>query len=161
MRKQLPEALDLISRALKAGHAFSGAMRLVADEFDDPLGPEFAETMDEINFGISVAEALKNLARRVDFSEINYFVVGVILQRETGGKEERFKTDPLADITEKNSTGKRPGIQPTGHNAGDFSTDMAGFIADGHCTQQREKKTMSDTRQDTAHNQHFVTSMIN
>ena len=97
MQKQLPEALDLISRALKAGHAFSGAMRLVADEFDAPLGPEFAETMDEINFGVSVAEALKNLARRVDFSEINYFVVGVILQRETGGNLSELM-DTLATL---------------------------------------------------------------
>ncbi|MGD8765011.1 MAG: type II secretion system F family protein [Desulfobacteraceae bacterium] len=105
MRKQMVEALDLISRALKAGHAFTGGLRLAADEFDDPLGPEFAETLDEINFGVSVPEALKNLARRMDCSEIKYFVVGVILQRETGGNlaelmdtlanliRERFKFD--------------------------------------------------------------------
>jgi tight adherence protein B len=97
MQKQLPEALDLISRALKAGHAFAGGMRLVADEFDDPIGPEFAETLDEINFGVSVSEALKNLARRVDFSEINYFVVGVILQRETGGNLAELM-DTLASL---------------------------------------------------------------
>jgi tight adherence protein B len=105
MRMQMVEALDLISRALKAGHAFTGGLRLAADEFDDPLGPEFAETLDEINFGVSVPEALKNLARRVDCSEMKYFVVGVILQRETGGNlaelmdtlakliRERFKFD--------------------------------------------------------------------
>ena len=85
LRKQLPQALDLIARALKAGHAFAGGLRLAADEFDDPLGPEFAETLDEINFGISVPQALKNMAKRMDCSEIKYFVVGVILQRETGG----------------------------------------------------------------------------
>ena len=85
MRKQLPEALDLIARALKAGHAFTGAMRLAGDEFDDPLGPEFAETMDEINFGVSVPVALKHLAERIDCAEIRYFVVAVVLQRETGG----------------------------------------------------------------------------
>ena len=85
LRKQLPEALDLISRALKAGHAFTGGMRLAADEFDDPVGPEFAEVLDEINFGVSVSVALKNLAQRMDCSEIKYFVIGVILQRETGG----------------------------------------------------------------------------
>jgi tight adherence protein B len=105
MRKQMVEALDLISRALKAGHAFTGGLRLAADEFDDPLGPEFAETLDEINFGVSLPVALKNLARRVDCSEMKYFVVGVILQRETGGNlaelmdtlanlmRERFKFD--------------------------------------------------------------------
>jgi tight adherence protein B len=104
-RKQLPEGLDLISRALKAGHAFTGGIKLVADEFDDPLGPEFAEMLEEINFGVSTSEALKNLAKRLDSSEVKYFVVGVILQRETGGNlaelmdtlsnliRERFKFD--------------------------------------------------------------------
>jgi tight adherence protein B len=84
-KTQMPEALELISRALKAGHALTGAMRLAADEFEDPLGPEFAETLDEINFGVSVPEALKNLSKRIDIPEIKYFVVGIILQRETGG----------------------------------------------------------------------------
>ncbi len=105
MRKQMVEALDLISRALKAGHAFTSGLKLAADEFDDPLGPEFTETLDEINFGVSVPAALINLAKRVDCSEMKYFVVGVILQRETGGNlaelmdtlanliRERFKFD--------------------------------------------------------------------
>ncbi|MEJ2731580.1 MAG: type II secretion system F family protein [Deltaproteobacteria bacterium] len=84
-KRQLPEALDLMARALKAGHAFTNGMKLAADEFDDPLGPEFAEALDEINFGISVPNALRNLAKRIDCPEIRYFVVGVILQRETGG----------------------------------------------------------------------------
>lgn len=84
-KRQLPEALDLMARALKAGHAFSNGMKLAADEFDDPLGPEFAEALDEINFGVTVPDALRNMTRRIDCSEIRYFVVGVILQRETGG----------------------------------------------------------------------------
>jgi tight adherence protein B len=84
-KRQLPEALDLMARALKAGHAFTNGMRLAADEYDDPLGPEFAETLDEINFGLSVPDALINLAKRIDCSEIKYFVVAVTLQRETGG----------------------------------------------------------------------------
>ena len=84
-KKQLPEALDLMSRALKAGHAFTNGLKLAADEFNDPLGPEFAEVLDEINFGVSVSNALRNLAKRVQCPEIKYFVVGVILQRETGG----------------------------------------------------------------------------
>jgi tight adherence protein B len=84
-KKQLPEGLDLIARALRAGHSFTGAMKLAADEFDDPLGPEFNDTLSEINFGVSVQEALKNLAKQFDFEEMRYFVTGVILQRETGG----------------------------------------------------------------------------
>jgi tight adherence protein B len=83
--KQLPDGLGLIARALRAGHAFASGMKLAAEEFGDPLGPEFEETLDEINFGVSVADALKNLAVRVDCPDLRFFVVSVILQRETGG----------------------------------------------------------------------------
>ncbi len=82
---QLPEALDLMARSLRAGHAFSTGMKLASDEFDDPLGSEFGITLDEINFGLGVDEALKNLVGRVDCPDLNYFAVSVILQRETGG----------------------------------------------------------------------------
>jgi len=104
-KKQMPDGLDLFARALKAGHAFSGCISLAAEEFDDPLGSEFSEMLDEINFGVSVPEALKNLTKRVECEEINFFAMGVILQRETGGNlaeliqtlanliRERFKFD--------------------------------------------------------------------
>jgi tight adherence protein B len=84
-QRQLPEGLELVARSLKAGHAFPSAMRLAADEFDDPLGTEFNETLNEINFGVSVGDALKNLANRIDCPDLKYFVISVILQRETGG----------------------------------------------------------------------------
>jgi tight adherence protein B len=84
-KRQMPDGLDLVARALKAGHAFSGGLSLAAQEFDDPLGTEFSEMLDEINFGVSVPEALKNLTTRVECEEIKYFAMGVILQRETGG----------------------------------------------------------------------------
>ena len=83
--KQLPEGLGLIARALRAGHAFTSGMKLASEEFGDPLGPEFDEALDEINFGVSVTEALKNLVHRVDCPDLTFFVVSVILQRETGG----------------------------------------------------------------------------
>jgi len=83
--KQLPEALDMIASSLKAGHAFSTGMRLVADEFDDPLGPEFDIVLDEINFGVGVADALHKMSERVACEDLNFFVVAVVLQRETGG----------------------------------------------------------------------------
>ena len=70
---------------MRAGHAFTSGMKLATEEFGDPLGPEFEETLDEINFGVSVPEALKNLAHRVDCPDLRFFVVSVILQRETGG----------------------------------------------------------------------------
>lgn len=83
--RQLPDALELVARALKAGHAFSSGMQLAADEFDDPLGTEFQNTLDEINFGASVSDALKNLSIRVECPDLRYFIVSVIVQRETGG----------------------------------------------------------------------------
>ena len=84
-QRQLPEGLELIARSLKAGHAFPSSMKMVSDEFDDPLGPEFDITLHEINFGVNVPDALKNLAKRVDCPDLKYFVISVILQRETGG----------------------------------------------------------------------------
>lgn len=82
---QLPEALDLIARSLKAGHAFAGGLRIVADEMNDPAGTEFGTTLDEVNFGVDIREALKNLSLRMDCEDLKYFVVAVIIQRETGG----------------------------------------------------------------------------
>lgn len=84
-RKQLPEAIELIGRALRAGHAFTSGMRLAADQFEEPLGPEFDETLDEVNYGVSVPDGLRNLALRVDCPDLKYFVVSVILQQQTGG----------------------------------------------------------------------------
>ena len=83
--KQLPEALELIARSLRAGHAFSSGMKVAVDNFGDPLGPEFAQALDEINFGNPVADALRHLAYRIDCAEVKFFVVAVIMQRETGG----------------------------------------------------------------------------
>jgi tight adherence protein B len=84
-QEQLPEGLDLIARSLKAGHAFTSGMRLAADEFPDPLGTEFQECLEEINFGVSVHQALKGLSERMVCAEVKFFVVAVILQRDTGG----------------------------------------------------------------------------
>ncbi|MEN8212064.1 MAG: type II secretion system F family protein, partial [Thermodesulfobacteriota bacterium] len=109
-QSQLHEALDLVARALRAGHSFTSSMKLAADEFGDPLGTEFETTLDEINFGVSVPDALKGLTERIDCSEVKYFVIAVIIQRETGGNlaelieslahiiRERFKFDGKVKI---------------------------------------------------------------
>ncbi len=83
--RQLPDALELVARSLKAGHAFAGGLQLVAEEFGDPMGVEFGKTLDEINFGVAVPDALMNLTQRVDCEDLRFFVVAVIVQRETGG----------------------------------------------------------------------------
>lgn len=99
-RTQLPEALELMARALQAGHALSGSMKLAADEFSDPLSTEFAETLDEVNFGVDMPRALTSLTNRIDCPEVRYFVVALILQRETGGNLAEL-LEKLAEIMRK------------------------------------------------------------
>lgn len=105
--EQLPETLDLVSRALKAGHAFNGGLKMVADEFADPVGTEFGKTVDEINFGVSVEDALKNLSSRVDSQDLRFFIISVLIQRETGGN--------LAEILEKIASLIRARFKLFGH----------------------------------------------
>ena len=83
--QQLPDALDLIGRALRAGHAFPTALSMVGNEMRDPLAGEFATAFDEVNFGIAMQDALMNLATRVPSTDLRYFVIAVTIQRETGG----------------------------------------------------------------------------
>lgn len=83
--RQLPDALDLVARSLRAGHAFSGGLQMVGQEFPDPIGPEFAKTFAEVNFGVSIMDALKNLTRRIDCTDLKFFAISVIIQRESGG----------------------------------------------------------------------------
>ena len=83
--RQLPEALDLMARALRAGHAFSVGMKMVGDEFPDPIGPEFSRTVEEISFGIDVPAAMNNLNERVISTDLKFFITALVVQRETGG----------------------------------------------------------------------------
>ena len=83
--EQFPEALDLISRALKAGHAFATGLKMAADELPEPVGPEFRKTFDEQNFGLPLKDALENLTFRVPLLDVRFFATAVLIQRETGG----------------------------------------------------------------------------
>ncbi|HUF82170.1 MAG TPA: type II secretion system F family protein [Burkholderiales bacterium] len=83
--EQFPEALDLISRALKAGHAFATGLKMVADEMAEPVGPEFRKTFDEQNFGLPLKDALDNLSHRIPSLDVRFFSTAVLIQRETGG----------------------------------------------------------------------------
>lgn len=85
LEQQLPDALDLMSRALKAGHALPSALQMVGDEAQDPIAVEFGIVHDEINYGVAVPTALMNLAQRVPSTDIRYFVIAVLIQRESGG----------------------------------------------------------------------------
>jgi len=83
--EQFPEGLDLISRALKAGHAFATGLKMVADEMPEPVGPEFRKTFDEQNFGLPMKDSLDNLSFRIPLLDVRFFATAVLIQRETGG----------------------------------------------------------------------------
>ncbi len=85
MEQQLPETLDLIGRALRAGHALPSGLKMAGEELPEPLAAEFRITHDEINFGVSMQQALNNLGERVPLTDMRYFVVAVLIQREAGG----------------------------------------------------------------------------
>ena len=104
---QLPEALDLIARSLKAGHAFSSGLRLISEEMEDPVGFEFEKTLNEVNFGVSTQDALVNLTSRIPLDDLRFFVISVILQRETGGN--------LAEILENLARLIRERFKLNGH----------------------------------------------
>jgi tight adherence protein B len=85
IEQQLPDALDLMARAMTAGHAFPSALQMVGSEMPEPIAAEFRIVFDEINYGISAQEALINLTVRVPSTDLSYFVIAVLIQRETGG----------------------------------------------------------------------------
>jgi tight adherence protein B len=91
--EQLPEALDLVSRALSAGHAFSEALHMVSCEMPEPIATEFRKTYEEQNLGLSIKLALENLTQRMPLLDLKMCVTAVLIQRETGGN--------LAEILEK------------------------------------------------------------
>ena len=82
---KLPETLDYIARALRAGHSLTSAIGMVSKEFPDPIGHEFKTVFDEIGFGIPFKEAIGHLADRVQSNDLNFFVISLMIQHETGG----------------------------------------------------------------------------
>jgi tight adherence protein B len=100
---QLPEALDLLARAMKSGHALTSGLALIAEEIDDPIKGEFAATVDEINLGLTTKEAIENLCERVPLPDLRFFAISILVQKETGGN--------IAEILEKISQLIRERIQ--------------------------------------------------
>jgi tight adherence protein B len=89
----LPDALDLMSRALSAGHAFSEALHMISAEMPEPIATEFRKTYEEQNLGLSLKLALENLTQRIPLMDLRMCVTAIMIQRETGGN--------LAEILEK------------------------------------------------------------
>lgn len=83
--EQLPDAIDVLVRSLRAGHPVSGAMGLVAEEMPDPVGTEFGLAIDEMTYGLSIDHALANMARRVPHPDLQFLVIAIQIQHATGG----------------------------------------------------------------------------
>jgi tight adherence protein B len=82
---QFPEAVELVTRALKAGHSFSAGLKMAADEMSDPIKTEFGKTFEDYSFGKTMDDALSGLVARVELADVKFFSSAVNLQRETGG----------------------------------------------------------------------------
>jgi tight adherence protein B len=83
--EHFPEALDLLGRAVRAGHAFTTGMEMIAKESDEPIGGEFRTTFEEQNFGLPLRDTLLNLTERVPLIDVRFFVTSLMIQKETGG----------------------------------------------------------------------------
>jgi tight adherence protein B len=83
--ESFPEAIDTLTRAVRAGHAFTTALELIANELSEPIASEFRKLFEEQKFGLPVRDALLNLTERVPLVDVKFFVTAVMLQRETGG----------------------------------------------------------------------------
>lgn len=83
--EQLPEALELMTRSMRTGHALGAGFQMVGEEIPDPIGTEFGLVAEEMRLGLGIREALENLMRRVDNADLPYFTTAVLIQRQTGG----------------------------------------------------------------------------
>ncbi len=99
--EQFPEAIDLIARALRAGHAFTTGLAMVADEIPAPVGTEFRLLYDRQNYGMPMTDAMKDFAERVPLLDARFFVTAVLMQRETGGNLAEVLDNLAAVIRER------------------------------------------------------------
>ena len=109
MRKfeeQFPEALDLLSRAMRAGHSFTTGIEMVGTEMPDPIGPEFRTLYDQQNYGMPLPDALKLFAERIPVLDARFFVTAVLIQRESGGNLSEV-LDNLAQVIRERFRVKR------------------------------------------------------
>ena len=99
--EQFPEAIELMARALRAGHAFPTGILMVADEIPNPMGGEFKLLYDRQNFGMSLNDALKGMAERVPILDARFFTTAVLTQRETGGNLSEILDNLAAVIRDR------------------------------------------------------------
>ena len=117
---QLPDGMELVARALRAGHSLAAGMHVVAEEMPEPIAKEFGRVYEEQNLGIPLEEALKNMCERIPSLDLKFFVTSVAIQRQTGGDlaeildrigyviRERFKI--LGQVKALTAEGRLSGI---------------------------------------------------
>lgn len=101
LEEQLPEAVDLIARTLRAGHAFTTGLRMVAEEVPEPTATEFRLLHDQQNYGMPIQEALRAFAKRVPLIDTKFFVTAVLTQRESGGNLAEVLDNLTAVVRER------------------------------------------------------------
>lgn len=99
--EQFPEALEFLSRAMRAGHAFSIALEMLSEESPQPLAGEFRKVYNETNLGLPIEVALRNVTDRMPLLDLKFFVAAVLLQRETGGNLAEILTNLAHVIRER------------------------------------------------------------
>jgi len=99
--RHFPEAIDLLSRAVRAGHAFSTGMEMIGKELPEPVAGEFRRTFEEQNLGLPLRDAMFNLAERVPLIDVRFFVTALLIQKETGGNLAEILDNLAATIRER------------------------------------------------------------
>ncbi|HLW52775.1 MAG TPA: type II secretion system F family protein [Candidatus Angelobacter sp.] len=89
----LPDAIDLMSRGLRAGHSVSSVIEIVGKEIQDPVGPEFRKAFEQQNFGLPFRDSLEDLARRIPIADLQFVVTAILVQKDSGGN--------LAEVLDK------------------------------------------------------------
>jgi tight adherence protein B len=107
LENQMPLALDIVNRALRAGHPVVSAVRLAAEEMGDPIGSEFGLIVDETTYGFAFKEALANFARRTGSADARFFAVSVSIQSETGGNLAEILEGLAKVMRDRSTLGKR------------------------------------------------------
>ena len=103
MQEQFPVAVDIFVRALRSGHPIAGAMQLLTQEMEDPIGSEFGLAADEVSYGSELTDALNNMAERWNLDDIRMFVVSLSVQNETGGNLAEI-LDNLSKVIRERAT---------------------------------------------------------
>jgi len=99
--RHFPEAIDLLSRAVRAGHAFSTGLEMISKELPEPVAGEFRRTFEEQNLGLPLRDAMFNLTERVPLIDVRFFVTALLIQKETGGNLAEILDNLAATIRER------------------------------------------------------------